>query len=807
MAEDKPKKRGRPPLKKNKEKAEKEEKKKIYCSGCKKSKALSGYYRSENPMHLDGVLPLCKNCVRDFADDSDIDSVYELLRTLDKPFLYNVWESALKSEDNSIGTYIKFLNLRQHEKKTWEDSVFTSRQMEEDEKHDEENTPIESVMQKKKRARKMSTNIKDKNLSPEEVMELEDKWGYGYDVWEMLYFERKYNSLVGNYPSKTSLHEEALRTYCIYKVKAELATASGDIKDAKVWAEMAQKQGEIAKINLNKLNQSDLSQGLDGFSSLARMIEKHVDIIPILPKFIGNPNDKIDFALWCYINYERKLHGLPEVDYHEIYDFYQKKLEEHAEKNEMLRNSLKEHEIDTPNGKKKILIYDTTEIVKKKKEENPNDSFIQNLDKWIEFASWAMWNQDLFYDLITPENGGIEIDPDQRILLRAQGRFQSLQGVFSRGYGKCVAGDTMLFTNEGVKEIGEFFNYQKDDKETYYEHRLNVINMYGKLDFSDKGVYSGYQNTKIINTQEGYEIEGTLEHPLLVMEDDKQLRWKKMKDISVGDYLPISRNNNVWGDKHVCLWREIEDVYKGAMNPEFELSKDMMRASKTATCKLLYHIFDTECFNKGNYYSTLSKKFSYQIQMLLLNLGIIAKVKKDESSNEYVVEIVNNNKSSKYFYSKVESINDSSNHVYDIQVPHSNSFIGNGLVNHNTFLQLMNKFSRSLWRPNSNIAMSAQTRENASSLVKEKFHEILRFYPLLHDEIKGKPVLTKDVVSIDWKSGSNINVLANQQSAKGARRHSLTVEESAQTNQTLFEDWVLTVLLNGNIKIINLVNL
>ena len=934
---EKPKKRGRPPIKKNKEKIETQEKKKVYCSGCKSTKALSGFYKSANPMHLDGVLPLCKNCVREFANDRDIDSVYELLRTLDKPFLYDVWESAMKSEDNTIGTYIKFLNLRQHEQKTWEDSVFTARQLEESDKYNDDNTPIQTVMQKKKNARKMSDNIKDQNLSTDDIMKLEDKWGFGYDVWELSYFERKYNKLIGNYPSKTSLHEEALKTYCIYKVKAELATAEGDIKDAKVWAEMAQKQGDIAKINLNKLNKSDLSQGLDGFSSLAKMVEKHVDIIPILPKFIGSANDKIDFAIYCFINYERKLHGLPEVEYHEIYDFYQKKLEEHSKKNEFIRDHLKEHEIETKNGKKKILILDISDVIEKKKRENPDDAFIQNLDKWVEFVSWAMWNQDLFYDLITPESGGITLDPDQRILLRAQGRFQNLQGVFSRGYGKCVSGNTMLFTDEGIKEIGEYFNYQADGEETEFSHSINLLNRYGEIENSDKGIYSGLHKTKVLRTEEGYEVEGTEAHPLLVMNKDGENEWKKMEDIKIGDYLPISRNNDAWGDKvdlniDMSLWMETisgnsnrcrvekaicniidkldedfglilgylvgdgciikdnlilfsnedEDVvknftsfmegYLGKIVREYfkqsgleqvdvfnkVVPKSIMEAPKSIVASFMRGLFDTGGGLSDSYieYCTFSEKMSKQVQTILLNFGIVSTRTKSlnkvgntysyricvysSNMNKFLKEIGfgckrkqerlvdicskkrNSNKGDNqltyerldktlninkkevcyeyedllelqernYFYSKVKAIEDSENHVYDIQVPESNSFIANGFVSHNTFLQLMNQFSRSIWRPNSNIAMSAQTRENASSLVREKFHEIFKFYPILNDELEDKPVLAKDTISINWKSGSKNNVLANQQSAKGARRHALTVEESAQMNQTLFEDWV-----------------
>ncbi len=62
--------------------------------------------------------------------------------------------------------------------------------------------------------------------------------------------------------------------------------------------------------------------------------------------------------------------------------------------------------------------------------------FQNNLDKWVEFVSWSRWNADLYYDLITPEKGGIRLDLDQRIYLRALCRFFSVYGVFPRGWSK-----------------------------------------------------------------------------------------------------------------------------------------------------------------------------------------------------------------------------------------------------------------------------------------------------------------------------------------------------------------------------------
>ncbi|MBE2919371.1 hypothetical protein HPK02_10910 [Anoxybacillus flavithermus] len=112
-----------------------------------------------------------------------------------------------------------------------------------------------------------------------------------------------------------------------------------------------------------------------------------------------------------------------------------------------------------------------------------------------------------------------------------------------------------------------------------------------------------------------------------------------------------------------------------------------------------------------------------------------------------------------------------------------------------TLLEVMGMVHAAIWHPDIEITMTAQTRENAAKLVEEKFREILRFYPLIQNEIMGKPQFSKDSVEIVFTSGGRIDIMANAQSSKGARRKRLNVEESALLNNQLFED-VLEPIVN-----------
>jgi hypothetical protein len=104
-----------------------------------------------------------------------------------------------------------------------------------------------------------------------------------------------------------------------------------------------------------------------------------------------------------------------------------------------------------------------------------------------------------------------------------------------------------------------------------------------------------------------------------------------------------------------------------------------------------------------------------------------------------------------------------------------------------TLLEIMGMYHTAIFYPDIEIAMTAQTRENAAKLVDEKHRELIKFYPLLANEIT-KYQASKDTVEVLFTSGGRIDVLANNQSTKGARRKRLSVEEAAQLNAALFED-------------------
>jgi len=217
---------------------------------------------------------------------------------------------------------------------------------------------------------------------------------------------------------------------------------------------------------------------------------------------------------------------------------------------------------------------------------------------------------------------------------------------------------------------------------------------------------------------------------------------------------------------------------------------------KSVVCSFVKGLLKDEDFvEKGNLcYKTKSEAFANQLHLIFLNLGYLTSL--EHIDNGYIISWAENwlsdlyydeNQFSNYHCVKVLTKEFSKGHVYDIHVPNSHSFVANGIVNHNTFLEVLASFCIAMLFPGAQLALTAQTKQNAAELLKAKYNEITGFYPLLKNEVIA-PRFSKDDATVPFVNGSQIDILSNTQSSKGQRRHRINIEESALLDNALFED-------------------
>lgn len=110
-----------------------------------------------------------------------------------------------------------------------------------------------------------------------------------------------------------------------------------------------------------------------------------------------------------------------------------------------------------------------------------------------------------------------------------------------------------------------------------------------------------------------------------------------------------------------------------------------------------------------------------------------------------------------------------------------------------TFDEVLAMFIVAIRFPDIELALTAQTKENAAELLKDKTLEIIKFYPMLENELMGGTMksgtsFSKNDAEVRFKSGGRIDVLANAQQSKGQRRKRINIEESALLNDVLYQD-------------------
>lgn len=320
----------------------KEDKNIYYCVGCGNLHPKNKFYVSENPLHANGVLPYCKDFIKKESyksnnkNDNNIDvkNFQNILMQMNIPFLKETYVTALSKNGDVIGQYFRMFNsLPQNRGYTWKNSDFGEEENIEinNNDYDTDNTTEDIIVGKT-----------PSELTKQEIDKLEEKWGSGYDINEYVLFEKRWNKLIDNYGRKTAMHVEGLKTYIRFRIKEELATAKGDVKEAKEWGQLASKAATDAKINVSQLSKSDISGGIDVLPQLFEAVESKVGIIAQLPKLLDQPYDDADVIIWTNVNYMRRLEGKSRVSYREIWDFYDEMLEEHCKQQGMSEQNIEE---------------------------------------------------------------------------------------------------------------------------------------------------------------------------------------------------------------------------------------------------------------------------------------------------------------------------------------------------------------------------------------------------------------------------------------------------------------------------------
>ncbi|HEX9597992.1 MAG TPA: DNA gyrase subunit A, partial [Gaiellaceae bacterium] len=127
-------------------------------------------------------------------------------------------------------------------------------------------------------------------------------------------------------------------------------------------------------------------------------------------------------------------------------------------------------------------------------------------------------------------------------LIDGQGYFGSVDGDPAGAMRYCVAAGTRVATSRGTVRIDSIIPDVEPDSDGDVE--LDVLDRLGRPVRATKLFHSGEHSTLRLRTREGYELVGTVNHPVLCLVDMvgvPLLMWKLLDEVSSGDRVVISR--------------------------------------------------------------------------------------------------------------------------------------------------------------------------------------------------------------------------------------------------------------------------
>ena len=124
------------------------------------------------------------------------------------------------------------------------------------------------------------------------------------------------------------------------------------------------------------------------------------------------------------------------------------------------------------------------------------------------------------------------------------------------GTGKCVVPETKLITKRGIINFKDEALWHKKDwlnhvDDSFYDipNEISVASDGDKK--ATKIYYGGKKRTIYFKTKIGTWGQSTHVHRWKVMDECGSIIWKYTKDLKVGDYIAVGRNQNIWGYKKI----------------------------------------------------------------------------------------------------------------------------------------------------------------------------------------------------------------------------------------------------------------
>ena len=143
--------------------------------------------------------------------------------------------------------------------------------------------------------------------------ELAEKWGKEFNDETLNNLETLFNEMMLSFKIESAAQRDYLKKICITSTIGDIELKAGNLEKAQKWIKMYDDLMKSSKMAPVQASSAD-SMGVNTFSQFVEMVEKQ----GFIPFYSDVPQDDIDYAILCFINYNRKLIGLNQIDLDEL---------------------------------------------------------------------------------------------------------------------------------------------------------------------------------------------------------------------------------------------------------------------------------------------------------------------------------------------------------------------------------------------------------------------------------------------------------------------------------------------------------
>ena len=149
------------------------------------------------------------------------------------------------------------------------------------------------------------------------------------------------------------------------------------------------------------------------------------------------------------------------------------------------------------------------------------------------------------YNLEHTYGGRHEDMPIERVAFSEKDRVGI--GTFAPSDPKCVTGETLLLTDRGMLRFDELQSQIMAETDQFVPMMIGVHGREG-YELTSHFYNGGIKPTRRLKTRLGYEIEGSIKHPVLTLREGRA-EWVRLENLKIGDYVALQRSQQMFGNQ------------------------------------------------------------------------------------------------------------------------------------------------------------------------------------------------------------------------------------------------------------------